>query len=412
MRAVAAIITMAATAACASPIMAAPTLSLQGSDSVPWGAEVGVVGSADSTAPAPGVTVRIEVLAFPFDGAWAAGTTVTSDGTGAFRGRVAITRNSRLRAVVAGPAGDTASPEVGVLALPRPVTGAVRRDGRSMVRRVEYRLPPSVTGSVSTAWVAYGGSRTERRLRRVAGGTQVVALRGGAFTVTRRVAVRTAQPMSGGMCEAPDFAVLGFGPPPRACPRGPTASRADLPARVPEVTVIGDSVGTGLDYITGGRARATGAWSAVFDLKVCRRLVAPPCPPNPPSALSAIRSSPSPGDVVLIHVGYNDSGAGFDIARVMDALRARGVRRAVFVNLQAIAPFAPGVNPVIRRAAGRYRWLQVADWSAHSAGRSWFTSDRDHLTPSGAYALAGFYRAEIARAIAALQDQPAASPPM
>jgi hypothetical protein len=54
------------------------------------------------------------VLAFPFDGAWAAGTTVTSDGTGAFRGRVAITRNSRLRAVVAGPAGDTASPEVGV----------------------------------------------------------------------------------------------------------------------------------------------------------------------------------------------------------------------------------------------------------------------------------------------------------
>ena len=78
------------------------------------------------------------------------------------------------------------------------------------------------------------------------------------------------------------------------------------------------------------------------------------------------------------------------------------------MNLQAIAPFASGINPTIRRAAGRYGWLQVADWSARSAGRPWFASDRDHLTPSGAYALADFYRAEIAAAIAALEAPPAA----
>jgi hypothetical protein len=256
--------------------------------------------------------------------------------------------------------------------------------------------------------VAYGGSRADPRLRRVAGGTQSVAVRGGVYAFTRRIAVPAAGPMSGGVCEAPDFAALGFGPAPRACPSGSTATRDQLPARVPEVTVISDSVGTGLDYISAGRARATGAWSAVFDLKVCRRLVAPPCPPNPPSAVSVIRSSPSPGDVVLIHVGYNDSGSGYDVARVMDALKARGVRRAVFVNLQAIAPFASSVNPVIRRAAGRYRWLQVADWSAYSAGRPWFASDRDHLTPAGAAALAAFYRAEITKAIVALEAPPAA----
>jgi hypothetical protein len=39
--------------------------------------------------------------------------------------------------VVAGPAGDSATPELSVLALPRPVAGSVRRSGRSMVRRVE-----------------------------------------------------------------------------------------------------------------------------------------------------------------------------------------------------------------------------------------------------------------------------------
>jgi len=387
--------------------MAAPTVSVQGPAAVPWGTDVAVAGSTDTVAPLPGATVRLEVLAFPFDGAWAAGATVTADAMGAFRGRVPVARNSRIRAVVTGPAGDSASPEVSVQALPRPVAGSVRRDGRSMVRRVEYRLPATTTGSVSTPWVAYGGSRAERRLRRVAGGTQAVAVRGGTYVFTRRVRVPAAGPMSGGVCEAPDFAALGFGPAPRACPSGPAVTRDQLPARVPEVTVIADSVGTGLDYIPGGRARATGAWSAVFDLKVCRRLVAPPCPPNPPSALSVIRSSPSPGDVVLVHVGYNDSGSAFDVARVMDALRARGVRRAVFVNLQAIAPFAPGVNPVIRRAASRYRWLQVADWSAHSAGRPWFVSDRDHLTPSGAYALAAFYRAEVTKAIAALEAPPA-----
>ena len=59
----------------------------------------------------------------------------------------------------------------------------------------------------------------------------------------------------------------------------------------------------------------------------------------------------------------------------------------------------------MRRAASRYDWLQVADWSAYSAGHSWFVSDRDHLTPGGAEALAGFYRAEIAKAIRALEGQ-------
>lgn len=174
--------------------------------------------------------------------------------------------------------------------------------------------------------------------------------------------------------------------------------------------MIADSVGTGLDYVAGGRARATGAWSAVFDLKVCRRLVAPPCPPNPPSALSVIRSLPSPGDIVVIHVGYNDAGSTYDISQVMRALKTRGVRRVVWLNLQSIAPVAGSVNAAITRAASRYRWLQLADWNRHSAGHGWFVADRDHLTPSGATALARFYRTEIAKAIRALRTTQVGSP--
>ncbi len=314
----------------------------------------------------------------------------------------------------------------GAGAAPAPTSpqGTVDRQGRSMAWHMTYRLPdpvavpgtstapvttpPSVPATIPMRWVAYGGSRESARLRRLGAGEVALVPRSGVVTFTRRVAVPTGGPMSGGFCAELDLAALGVPPQQPACPTGPTATRDQLSARVPEVTVIGDSVGTGLDYVSGGRAAATGRWSAMFDLKVCRRLVAPPCPPNPPSALSVIRSAPgSLGDVVVIHVGYNDWGGSYDIPRVMAALKARGVRRAVWVNLQSIAPSAPAVNPVIRRAAGRYDWLQVADWAAHSAGRGWFVADRDHLTPSGAYALAGFYRSEIARAIRALRDQPA-----
>ncbi|MFM9019057.1 MAG: hypothetical protein ACKORG_06385 [Actinomycetota bacterium] len=265
--------------------------------------------------------------------------------------------------------------------------------------------PGAAPASVRMRWVAYGGSRDSRTLRRIATGEAQLVPRDGVVTFRRRVAVPTAGPMSGGFCAEFDLAAPGVAKAAVTCPSGRMATRDQLPARVPEVTVIADSVGTGLDYISGGRAKATGPWSAVFDLKVCRRLVAPPCPPNPPSALSVIRTLPAPGDIVVIHVGYNDAGATYDIGRVMATLKARGVKRVVWLNLQSIAPFASGVNAAVRTAATRYDWLQVADWSAHSAGRSWFVGDRDHLTPSGAEALAAFYRAEIAKAIRALEGQ-------
>lgn len=334
-------------------------------------------------------------------------------------------------AVVAGSA--VAAAPAALLAAPAAESqGVVRRDGRAMTWTMTYRLPAaapapapgptpaSTTGTTPSAvpvpsapvlkvpmrWVAYGGTRDATRLRRLAAGDAVLPVRSGVVTFQRRVRVPTAAPMSGGFCAQFDLTALGITEPATTCPTGPTATRDQLPARVPEVTVISDSVGSGLDYISGGRAKATGPWSAVFDLKVCRRLVAPPCPPNPPSALSVIQSMPgSVGDIVVMHVGYNDWGAVYDIGRLMTAMKARGVRRVVWLNLQAGAPSAPGVNGAIRAAAGRYRWLQVADWASFSAGHSWFVGDGDHVTPSGAEGLAGFYRAEIARAIAALQDQ-------
>ncbi len=313
------------------------------------------------------------------------------------------------RAVIAGMAvAVLVAAPMAAGAVPLGARGTVAPDGRAMTWRVSYRLPTDPAAPVRMRWVAYGGAREDRRLRRRTAGEVTLTPKGGVITFTRRVPVPTAGPISGGFCADLDVPVPGMTAAPRSCPTRPTATRDQLPARVPEVTLIGDSVATGLDYVPGGRATATGRWSAIVDVKVCRRLIAPPCPPNPPSALSVIRSlAGALGDVVLIHVGYNDWGAVYDIGQVMKALKARGVRRVVWVNLQSIAPASPGVNAAIHRAAGRYPWLQLADWNAHSAGHGWFVGDRDHLTTSGAYALASFYRVEIARAIRALRDPPA-----
>lgn len=321
-------------------------------------------------------------------------------------------------AMAAGQAPDTTATAPLVTTAPvapvapaRLVGATVDRVGAGMVLRAEYRLPPSATGRVPVRWRAFAGARTARTLPVVARGTRGVVVSGTTLRITARAPMGSALDRSGGFCLAPDWAAIGLPATAPACMDGPRASRAQMTARVPEVTVIADSVGTGLDYIAGGRAKATGPWSAVFDLKVCRRLVAPPCPPNPPSALKVIKGlGAAVGDIAVIHVGYNDSGAQYDMAQVMSALKARGVTRVVWVNLQGIAPFAPGVNAAIARAAARYGWLQVGNWNARSAGRAWFTSDRDHVTPSGAHALAAFYREEIARAIRAMRDQAGAPP--
>lgn len=294
------------------------------------------------------------------------------------------------------------------VAAPAP-TATADRAGARMVLRAQWRVPAGVAGPVPVRWRAFTGARTSRTLGVVARGEVRAQVAGGVLRMTVRAPMPGGLDRSGGFCVAPDWGSVGLAGPAPACMTGDRASRADLTAHVPEVTVLADSVGTGLDYIEGGRAKATGGWSAIFDLKVCRRLVAPPCPPNPPSALQAIRSlGRAVGDIAVVHVGYNDSGEAYDIAAVMSALKERGVTRVVWVNLQAVAPFASGVNSAIRRAAGRYRWMQVGDWNSRSAGRAWFTPDRDHVTPSGAYALAGFYREEIARAIREMRaGQPA-----
>lgn len=288
----------------------------------------------------------------------------------------------------------------------RVVTGTVRLRGGALVRDLRVMLGPGVNGVATVNWVAYGGARTATRLARLGHGSAPVLVRDGELHFTRRVRVGGGFDRSGGFCERIDLTSLGYVMPESDdCPETPTTTRDRLPEHVPEFSMYGDSVATGLHYGSAATTRAAGDMSAVFDLKVCRRLTFAPCPPNPPSALSAIRSQAgSVGDIAVVDVGYNDWGGVYGIGPVVSALRARGVKRIVWVTLRERESSYASINAMIRQTARRHAFIQVADWNARSAGLGGFAPDGVHLSGNSAInALADFVRDEVAEAAAVLE---------
>ena len=165
----------------------------------------------------------------------------------------------------------------------------------------------------------------------------------------------------------------------------------------PRVTVIGDSITASLDYVPAAKRYLGKGFDLRSDAVVCRRLVAASCVfegATPATALQVIAAHErSLGSVVVVNVGYNDWAAVYDVDRVMRALAAAGVTRAIWVTLRETTTNYARSNARIRAAARRWRKsLVVADWNEHSRGKPWFREDGLHLTSSGAMGLARLLR--------------------
>jgi hypothetical protein len=282
-------------------------------------------------------------------------------------------------------------------------TDTVRLVSGWLVRDLRMTIPGVPDGTATVTWQAYGGARSATRLARLGHGRAAVPVRGGHLVFHRRVRVGAGFGRSGGFCEQVDLSSVGAAvtmPAAPDCPDEDTTTRDRLPARVTEFTMYSDSAGAALLYSSGATWRAAGNMSAVFDLKVCRRLTYLPCPPNPVSALTAIRSQPgSVGDIAVIDVGYNDWAQVYGIESVVSALRARGVKRVVWLTLRERQASYSSINAMIRSAARRSRFIQVADWNAASAGLGGFAPDGVHLSSGSAInALADFVRAQVVKA--------------
>lgn len=163
------------------------------------------------------------------------------------------------------------------------------------------------------------------------------------------------------------------------------------------VTVIGDSITASFDYVPEARRLLGHGLDLHSDAVVCRRLVASSCAfqgSTPPTALQVIGAQgPALGPVVVINVGYNDWTTVYDVDRVMHALKAAGVRTAIWVTLRETTSNYARSNARIRAAARRWRKsLVVADWNAYSRAKPWFREDGLHLTSAGAIGLARLLR--------------------
>ena len=181
-------------------------------------------------------------------------------------------------------------------------------------------------------------------------------------------------------------------------------SAADTSAKT-RVTVIGDSITASFDYVPAARRYLGRGLDLRSDAVVCRRLVSTSCAfrgATPASALQMIGAQRRAlGPVVVINVGYNDWTAVYDVDRVMRALKAAGVKTAIWVTLRETTSNYAQVNARIRNAARRWRKsLVIADWNAYSHGMPWFRGDGLHLTVSGAMGLARLLRPLVVTASA------------
>ena len=170
------------------------------------------------------------------------------------------------------------------------------------------------------------------------------------------------------------------------------------------VTIVGDSVAASLNYVPSARVLLRPGMTLQLILKVCRRLVIASCPYNgqaPTTALQAVRAyGRSLGDVLVVDVGYNEDGRGYQegIDMLMHAALAQGAGHVVWVTLRQTRPVYRPANDAIRQAAKRWPQLIVADWNAYSAGKPWFRDDGLHLTPAGADGLASLLRGSVLEA--------------
>jgi peptidoglycan hydrolase-like amidase len=170
--------------------------------------------------------------------------------------------------------------------------------------------------------------------------------------------------------------------------------------------MVGDSIGYGIanSATSEFRTLTDGTFaSTTIDVYISRCTTKTVCAGT--SGVEAAAKLPMALDLVVVELGYNDSPSGFaaDIDAMMNALRARDVRRVAWVNMADIrtsggASYYAQSNAALQAAAGRWSNLTILDWEAASQTpeRSrWFASDGVHLTTTGEAQFSLWLRGQI-----------------
>jgi hypothetical protein len=170
----------------------------------------------------------------------------------------------------------------------------------------------------------------------------------------------------------------------------------------PQVTVIGDSVLTAVQWNAEPLAVLQQGLDVRLDVGICRRLTGVSCPfdnGRVPTLVDVVNSlGPELGKVVLVEVGYNDDYDTFaqSVEQSISALLHAGVQKILWANLHGFAQQWIDMNAVLAAAARRHPELTVIDWNDYAGNHwSWFQGDAIHLVHEGAMAMATLFRRAI-----------------
>jgi hypothetical protein len=181
------------------------------------------------------------------------------------------------------------------------------------------------------------------------------------------------------------------------------APASDAP---PKVTVIADSVLTGVLWYPESLAILQQDLDVRMEVAVCRRLTGTSCTfedTTPPTLVSLVQEKgASLGPTVLVAMGYNDSQRTFAAsaeASIRALLRAH-VQRILWATLRAARHPYVEMNDVLFAAARRHPEVTLVDWNKYSRSHpEWFQNDGLHLERVGGIALATFLHAAIFKAL-------------
>jgi len=162
----------------------------------------------------------------------------------------------------------------------------------------------------------------------------------------------------------------------------------------PRVTIIGDSVATGMLWHPDAIAVLERGLNVDWQVAVCRRVTGVSCPfegETVPSLVDLVPTLGTVSPIVVVEMGYNDFestfAAGIDAS--VQVLLAHGAQHILWLTLRAVRHPYVRMNEMLSAAAKRYPQLELVDWNRYSRSHpDWFQGDGEHLVESGGVAMA------------------------
>jgi hypothetical protein len=184
-----------------------------------------------------------------------------------------------------------------------------------------------------------------------------------------------------------------------------TSTGAAQPAQ-PAITIIGDSVATGMLWHNDAIAVMQTGLDVDWQVAVCRRLEGVSCPfdgAQVPTVVDLVHSlGPKIAPVVVVEMGYNDFEQTFaqSVDDTIQALLAEGAKHILWLTLREVRHPYVDMNDMLAAADRRYPQVTLVDWNMYSRSHpDWFQNDGEHLVDAGGVAMATLVHTAVMKAL-------------